>query len=161
MNTQRLASALCLLVLFSTVSTAFLASVRASSQATVTIGDSYYSPQEVTILVGSSVLWQNTGSIAHSATSDTGLWDSGLIQPGGSYLSAPFNKVGVYSYHSSESSQMTGKVVVVPTSAKTLYPENLNGGLVAGFILSMLVAILVIFWLNYPSAQSTAKSKLR
>ncbi len=154
--------ALLLLVLSLTItSNAFLPSAKSVSQAVVTIGDSYYSPQEVTIIVGGSVLWKNSGSLAQTATSDSGLWNSGAIQPGNTYLSPPFNTVGVFDYHSLDSSQMTGKVIVVPASANTLYPENLNGGVIASYIISILIGVTVIFWLNYPVTQAKSKTKPR
>ncbi len=136
--------------------------VSATLQATVTIGDSFYSPQEVTIVVGTTVLWTNTGSLTHTSTSDTGLWDSGPIAPSASYQSPAFTSTGVYNYHSaSPDSQMTGKIIVVPTSAKTVSAGTVDEGLLAGFVIAILFAFVAIFWLNYPSSQSRAKVKLR
>lgn len=135
---------------------------NAAQQATVTIGDSFYSPQEVTIIVGSTVLWTNTGTLTHTSTSDTNLWNSGPIAPGASYQSPVFTVVGVYNYHSaSPDLQMTGKIIVVPASAKTLSADTVNEGLLAGFVIAILFAFIVIFWLNYPSPQSRAKARLR
>ncbi len=161
MSRQQLHCGLLLVLFISSIMTAFTPSAKGIQEGVVTIQDSYYSPQEVTIIVGASVLWKNAGSLAHTATSDSGLWDSGVIQPGSSYTSPPFNKVGVFNYHSAESSQMTGKVIVVPTSANTLYPEKLNEGLIAGYIFSILIAVTVVLWMNYPSTQAKSKLKTR
>ncbi len=137
-------------------------SVKATPEASISIKDSSFSPQEVTILVGSTILWKNNGTTTHTATSDTSVWDSGPIAPGGTYLSPVFDKVGVYSYHStSDGSLMTGKVIVVPANANTLPSENVNNGLVVGYVLSILAAVIVTLWLNYPSGQAKAKTRLR
>ena len=135
---------------------------NATLQATITIGDSFYSPQEVTILVGSTVLWTNTGSLTHTSTSNTALWDSGPIGPGGSYQSPVFQSVGVFNYHSAPpDSQMTGKIIVVPTTAKVLTAGTVDEGLLAGFVIAVLFGFVVIFWLNYPSTQSKARARMR
>ncbi len=136
--------------------------VRAVPQAVVTVGDSFYSPQEVTIVVGSTVLWKNTGTLSHTATSDSGLWNSGPIPPGGSYQSPVFSSVGIFNYHSSlDSSQMTGKVIVDPTTARTLYSGTVDEGLLAGYIITILFAVVAIFWLNYPSSRAKARARVR
>ncbi len=158
---QRFTSILLLLLLTMTAVGARVDQTRGVQQAVVTITDSSFSPQEVTVIVGATVLWMNTGVIAHTSTSSTGLWDSGSIQPGGSYQSPAFNKVGVFNYHSSLDMQMTGKVIVVSSSASILYSGSVDGGLLAGYIIALMFAVVVVFWLNYPSAQSRAKARLR
>ena len=159
----RSATVLLILVLFtSMIVGTFTVPVKAAPQAVVTIADSYYSPQEVTIVVGSTVLWKNTGSLSHTATSDSSLWDSGPIPAGGSYQSPVFNKVGVFNYHSSSPDvQMTGKIIVVSSNAVTIYPGTVDSGLVASYIIALMFAVLVIFWLNYPSAKSQTRVKMR
>ena len=153
---------LLLVLVLSPVIGALTFHVKGALQATVTIGDSFYSPQEVTILVGSTILWTNTGSLTHTSTSDAGLWDSGPIAPGASYQSLPFKSVGVFNYHSAPpDSQMTGKIIVVSTTANVLTPGTVDEGLLAGFVIAVLFAFVVVFWLNYPSAQSKAKARMR
>ena len=159
---NRCVTSLLLILVFSPVIAAIMVPVNGALQATVTIGDSFYSPQEVTILVGSTVLWTDTGSLTHTSTSDAGLWDSGPIAPGASYASPVFRIVGVFNYHSAPpDSQMTGKIIVVSTSAKVLLPGTVDEGLVAAFVIAILFAFVVIFWLNYPSAQSKARARMR
>lgn len=154
---------LLLLVLFSSLGGALNPHVGAVQQAVVTIGDSSYSPQEVTVVVGSTVLWKNTGSSSHASISDTGLWNSGPIAPGATYQSPLLTSVGVVNYHSfsSDPSQMRGKIIVVSASANTLYAGRIDEGLLASFVISLLFAVVVIFWLNYPSSQSKAKARMR
>ncbi len=151
-----------LLMLLIGLSITLSAPVKGASQATVTIGDSFFDPQEVTIIVGATVLWRNNGTLAHTSTSDTALWNSGNIQPGGSYRSPIFTTAGVFNYHSSlDSSQMSGKVIVVPASAATVHPETVDRGLLAGYAVAIFFAVIVVFWLNYPSSQGKMKTRAR
>lgn len=161
-RTRTCISSLLLLLLVSPVIAAFVHPVNGIIQATVTIGDSFFSPQEVTILVGSTILWTNTGSLTHRSTSATNLWDSGPITPGGSYESPIFKSVGVFNYHSAPpDSQMFGKIIVLPMSANVLSSGTVDEGLLAGFVIALLFAFVLIFWLNYPSSQSKAKARMR
>ena len=76
----------------------------------VAIQDFSFSPAALTIKAGTTVTWTNSGPSAHTATSDTGVWDSGTLgapsgsggygggSPGGTY-SLTFNTPGTYSYH--------------------------------------------------------------
>ena len=56
-----------------------------------------YSPKQVTVAPGTTVMWMNVDTIAHTSTSTTGLWDSGPVAPGASF-SRPFNDVGTVPY---------------------------------------------------------------
>ena len=55
----------------------------------ITIRDFSFSPADVSVPVGTTVRWSNSGPSEHSTTSDTGAWDSGLLSPlpsgGGGY----------------------------------------------------------------------------
>ena len=75
-----------------------------------------YSPAVITIASGQTVTWVNQDSMSHTVTSDTGIWDSGEIPPGGSY-SRTFSSSGSFPYHCSFHPGMTGSVSVssVPT----------------------------------------------
>lgn len=88
--------------------------VRAAQTWTVFMGDNYYQPQTVTINVGDTVVWNNTGASYHTATSLIGqavTWDTGYLQPGQTY-SFTFTKAGNFSYYCSPHPDMTGTVVV-------------------------------------------------
>jgi plastocyanin len=56
-----------------------------------------YSPKVVTVAHGTTVMWMNVDTIAHTSTSTTGLWDSGPVAPGASF-SRQFNDVGTFPY---------------------------------------------------------------
>jgi plastocyanin len=72
-----------------------------------------YSPNPAVVAVGSTVMWMNADSIAHTATSSTGVWDSGPIAPGGSF-SRVFNERGTFPYFCTihGAASMSGTVVV-------------------------------------------------
>ena len=72
-----------------------------------------YSPNPAVVAVGSTVMWMNTDSVAHTATSSTGVWDSGVIAPGGSF-SRVFSATGTYPYFCTihGAAAMSGTVVV-------------------------------------------------
>ncbi len=61
-------------------------------------GPAAYGTNPLTIPVGTMVTWTNNDSVAHTATSDTGVFDSGPIPPGGSY-SYTFMTPGTFPYH--------------------------------------------------------------
>lgn len=88
---------------------------------TVSIRDNYFSPNNLTVNVGTTVLWQNNGSMTHTVTSDNNYFNSGNINSGGSY-SYTFNTVGTFPYHcifhgSSGGSGMSGTITVVSGGA--------------------------------------------
>ena len=70
-----------------------------------------FHPDTVTVAPGTTVTWTNDDSFDHTTTSDTKLWDSGLLAPGKSY-SHTFNKAGNYPYHCAVHTFMTGTVTV-------------------------------------------------
>lgn len=70
-----------------------------------------FHPDRVTVAPGTTVTWTNDDSFAHTATSDTKLWDSGLLQPGKSF-SHTFDRPGSFPYHCAVHTFMTGTVTV-------------------------------------------------
>lgn len=64
----------------------------------VSIRDNRFSPQEVRIDPGDTVIWTNQGSRVHDVRSDTGEFRSGDMQPGDTY-SHTFTEEGYYYYH--------------------------------------------------------------
>jgi hypothetical protein len=72
-----------------------------------------FTPSQIYIREGGMVRWRNIGSLAHTSTSDTGVWDSGLINPGGTF-EITLNTPGVYHYHCAIHPQMTGIINVRP-----------------------------------------------
>jgi plastocyanin len=70
-----------------------------------------YSPANITVVSGTKVIWTNNDSIAHTVTSNNSVFDSGTIQPGGTF-SYTFNSVGTFNYHCTIHPSMTGMVTV-------------------------------------------------
>lgn len=105
------------------------ASAHAQPAATVAMtGDMTFEPATVTVPAGSTVVWENTSAVPHTATADPGKaadpahvelpqgaqpFHSGFVQPGESY-SHTFEVPGRYQYvclpH--EAAGMIGEVIV-------------------------------------------------
>ncbi len=47
---------------------------------TVAMKDNFFSPRDVTVDAGTIILWENLGLMAHTSTSDVGIWDSGTVE---------------------------------------------------------------------------------
>jgi plastocyanin len=77
-----------------------------------TIESFAFNPLDMTITAGSTVRWTNLDSVGHTATSDTGVWDSGIIPHNGQY-SFTFTTPGTYTYHCIPHTYMTGTINVV------------------------------------------------
>jgi plastocyanin len=73
-----------------------------------------FAPTIVTVHVGDSILFTNTGRIAHTVTSTTGAFDTGLIQPGRSAV-ITFDKPGRYPYYCQPHPWMRATIVVEGT----------------------------------------------
>jgi plastocyanin len=68
-------------------------------------------PAVVTVVRGQAVAWTNTDLIAHTTTSDKGIWDSGMLAPTQTFTFT-FVTPGTYTYHCEIHALMTGTVVV-------------------------------------------------
>ncbi|MFN2589374.1 MAG: plastocyanin/azurin family copper-binding protein, partial [Actinomycetota bacterium] len=94
----------------------------------VSIGDNFYSPEQVTIAVGDTVVWTHNGQAPHSVTADDGSFDSsptcpatGCLETGDTY-SHTFTTAGTFGYFCKVHGQsMSGSVVVKA-------PGSTNGG---------------------------------
>ncbi len=81
---------------------------------TVSMADNSFNPSTITVtLSGGSVTvtWKNNGNLVHTATSDTGIFNTGDISPGQS-KSITFTATGTYPYHCVHHAGMNGTVVV-------------------------------------------------
>jgi quinohemoprotein ethanol dehydrogenase len=68
-------------------------------------------PRRVTVPVGTTVTWRNTGSVIHTATDSKGRWNTGDISSGASG-SVTFDTPGVYVYNCAPHPWMIGDVTV-------------------------------------------------
>jgi plastocyanin len=78
---------------------------------TVVIANIAFGPAALTVKAGTTVTWQNNDGIAHTSTSDTGVWDTGTISPGAS-KSVVFNTAGTFPYHCTVHPMMTATITV-------------------------------------------------
>jgi plastocyanin len=79
---------------------------------TISIKNSVFGTgQTVVVKAGTTVTWVNNDDTVHTSTSDSGLWDSGIIQIGSSF-SHTFSTAGTFPYHCNVH-PMTGTIVVV------------------------------------------------
>ena len=95
----------------------FLATLCATSvqavQDTVLIQGFAFVPDTITINQGDSIVWINNDAVPHTSTSDTGLWDSGTLNNGDSFVLA-FDSSGTFPYHCAIHLSMTATVEVLP-----------------------------------------------
>jgi len=93
----------------------------------VSITDAGFLPSLIIVPPGTTVQWVNNGTMTHTVTSDTGLWDSGPLAPGAGFART-FPDLGLYSYHCSLHPTMIGAVLVAlettptPTATPTRTP---------------------------------------
>jgi plastocyanin len=73
-------------------------------------GSSSFSPSSVTIAVGKTIEWENRDTIAHTTTSDTGVWSS-TISPNGDYQRT-FTAAGTFNYRCTLHAGMNGTITV-------------------------------------------------
>jgi plastocyanin len=93
----------------------------AATTRDVSLGDARpeASPTSLTIHRGDSVRWTNKGLQPHSATADSGLFDSGPLGPGGTFT-LRFDAVGTFPYHCSiPGHHGSGTIVVAASSSPT------------------------------------------
>jgi len=105
------AMAACLVVVGAT-GTVASASAPDVVRAKVKIVNFAFQPTPLAIKKGTIVIFKNTTTTtSHTSTSDTGLWDSGIIPPGGKFKHR-FRKVGTFTYHCSIHPSMMGEIDV-------------------------------------------------
>src|SRR6266436_786470 len=101
--------------------------VLASNVTNVSIGDFFFSPAAVTINVNDQVKWTWIGSIGHTTTSDTGLWDSGVKGNGSTFVNT-YTTAGSFPYHCTVHPFMTAAITVqaanVPPIIAITNPPN-------------------------------------
>lgn len=86
-----------------------LVATFAAARVDVSIVGMAFVPPTVLIPLGETVRWTNNDPIPHTATSDTGVWDSGNIAPGAFYERV-FSAVGGFKYHCIYHPMMKGTI---------------------------------------------------
>lgn len=77
----------------------------------ITIENYSYSPANLVIKAGETVTWTNKDSVAHTATSNDGAFDTGLIGQNET-ASVTFDTSGTFSYHCTPHPQMQATIIV-------------------------------------------------
>jgi plastocyanin len=104
----------------STPTTATSGTGTGATSATVVVtingmnGDNSYVPNPAKLLPGQSIAWKNSDTVAHTATQDDGVFDTGVIAPGATSAPVTMPNVGSYAYHCSIHPTMVGKIDVLP-----------------------------------------------
>ena len=96
-----------------TPSTVVPSAPTVSGQTTITMKSFAFSPAQVTINKGATVVWTNEDSAPHQLKSDSGFvaMDSQII-PQDSSFSVVFNQAGTYAYHCTLHPSMIGTIIV-------------------------------------------------
>ena len=87
-----------------------------SASASVTMGDLFFSPASVSIAVGDTVTWHNTGQAPHNATADDGSFKTPDLNNGQS-ASHTFNQAGTFSYICTIHPNMKGTIRVLSSNS--------------------------------------------
>lgn len=82
----------------------------AEHTATVEMRGNQYSPAQVTVNAGETVVWVNRDQVPHNVTRQ-GAWDSGVIAAGGRWTTT-VSRSGTYAYRCSLHPGMNGTLVV-------------------------------------------------
>jgi plastocyanin len=77
----------------------------------VSARDSFFQPETVTVTLGKSVRWTNQGALQHTVVADSAPWQSSLLAPTW-WFEVLFDSAGVFPYHCSQHTGMTGTVIV-------------------------------------------------
>jgi plastocyanin len=88
-----------------------LRDVGAQGGSQVSIIDFAFQPSSLTIKRGRGITWTNTGAKNHTVTSDSGVFDSGVLAPGASFTQT-FKQSGTFAYHCSIHPSMIGSIKV-------------------------------------------------
>ena len=77
----------------------------------ISIDDMAFNPDNITIAAGDTVVWTNNMGMTHTATGDSGEFDSGNIAPNKTF-SHTFGDAGTITYHCKIHTFLTGTVEV-------------------------------------------------
>jgi LPXTG-motif cell wall-anchored protein len=105
--------------------------VHAAADITGSIVDFSFSPSTITVHVGDTVTWTNTGKQPHTATANNGSFNTGILQHGQSG-SHTFTTAGTFTYFCAVHPYMKGTVVVLASTtttnpSTTTSPSNTTG----------------------------------
>jgi plastocyanin len=85
---------------------------HAHATAHVTIQNFAFSPKTLTVAPGTTVVWTNKDSVAHTVTSDAGAWRASGNLATNKTFSHTFSKAGTFPYHCAIHPSMTARVII-------------------------------------------------
>ena len=87
---------------------------RPAARIRVSVTEFQFTPRNVQVRVGDTVVWTNNGTMTHTSTANGGLWNSGNLAPEKSFAFT-FNATGQFPYRCTiHPVQMRGGVRVIP-----------------------------------------------
>ena len=96
---------------------AALSQVQPHATVQVAIQNFAFSPQTLTVALGTTVVWTQKDSAPHTVTSDTGAWTASAMLSPGQTFSHTFTTAGTYAYHCAVHPHMTATIVVASHGA--------------------------------------------
>ena len=91
--------------------TAGEAAPRKPATTTIAIDGMKFTPADVTVKAGDTIVWTNHDVVAHTVTAASGAFDSNLIAPGGTWTYV-VRKAGDFAYKCSYHPTMTAALKV-------------------------------------------------
>ena len=85
--------------------------VPVQNVVSVSIQDFFFDPADAAVEPGTSIVWVNQGQEPHTVTADDGSFDSGVLNPGDSFM-VTFLGSGTLTYHCEIHPSMVGSVTV-------------------------------------------------
>jgi plastocyanin len=121
-------------LLFRTISAAAVVGCGVSravgADYVVHIHDNFFSPKQLAVAPSDSVQWVNDGNNQHTTTSNTGLWDSGILNHGDTF-SLTFSNLGNFPYFCQVHGQSMSGTINVTTNGgsavSNLFLVNVSG----------------------------------
>jgi plastocyanin len=110
-NSKLIVSILLIVAIFSLTNSCSKSSSSTPGANAVLIQGMAFNPLTITVALGTSVTWTNKDAVAHTVTSNTGIFDSGSISTNGTF-SYTFSTVGTFPYHCTVHPYMTATVIV-------------------------------------------------
>jgi hypothetical protein len=77
-------------------------------------GSFSYAPNPANARVGQRVLWRNADGMGHTATANSGTFDTGLLAPGATSAAITMGAAGTFPYFCGLHPAMVGTVIVTP-----------------------------------------------
>jgi plastocyanin len=116
------------MILFAVIQTVSAENRQAANSVSIkdVNGIPSFSPASITVTKGTTVTWTNNDDLSHTVTSDTGIFNSGVLNTGQTFRFT-FNNIGTFNYHCSIHPFMVGKVIVV-SSSSSITVTSPNGG---------------------------------